>query len=142
MSVNIKTTTGLKQLTGYNLTSEKVVTALGYTPANTNDLSKYLTITNASATYLPKSNIDTDMNAIDTATNGSMNVPTSYAVQQYFEHYRTDAISQIVDYVAGMYVSKQVFESTIASYESRIEALESALGTAIQMLDELNGEVI
>lgn len=66
MSINIQTANGLKSLTGEKLTSAKVVSALGYTPANTNDLQKYLTITDASSTYASTSYVDTKWNdAID-----------------------------------------------------------------------------
>lgn len=53
MSVNIQTANGLKRISGDNLTSTKVISALGYTPANEEDLKNYATLVDLSG-YLPK----------------------------------------------------------------------------------------
>lgn len=207
MSVNIQTANGLKSLTGEKLTSSKVVSALGYTPANTNDLQKYLTITDATSTYASISYVDTKWNEAITiiesnfvskqqeatanelglvkisadkqdiagAQNLDTSVPTVYAVQQYFMQGAEDTAESVYAFVAANFVSKadytvdskldlystnpvqnkviatnlQNIETDIAdinallsAYEARIKVLEDALGTAMQMLDELNGEVI
>ena len=41
MSVNVKTTTGLKKISGENITSAKVLAAIGYTPAQAKDLEAH-----------------------------------------------------------------------------------------------------
>lgn len=187
MSVNIQTANGLKSLTGEKLTSSKVVSALGYTPANTNDLQKYLTITNATSTYASISYVDTkwneaitiiqsnfvskqqeatvnelglvkistDQQDLDGAQELDTSVPTVYAVQQYFTYGANLTAEYVLGIVEDAYLTKTDAGNTYAkktdvesltelinAQEARIKALEDALGTATQMLDELNGEVI
>ena len=78
MSVNIQTANGLKRISGDNLTSTKVISALGYTPANEEDLknyaprtllSNYLTITDAASTYLPKEDDGDSFSIVDPSGN-------------------------------------------------------------------------
>ena len=205
MSINIQTANGLKSLTGEKLTATKVVSALGYTPANTNDLQKYLTITDAASTYASTSYVDTKWNdAIDIISKNFVSktkeatanelglvkistdkqdiyaaqeldtsVPTVYAILEYFNENASLVANDLLTHVYEYFVTKNNVDSSLdlyssnpvqnkviatslqnvetdiadinerlSAYEARIQALETALGTAIQMLDELNGEVI
>ena len=42
MSVNVKTSTGLKKISGENITSSKIISALGFTPAQSAAVEKYV----------------------------------------------------------------------------------------------------
>lgn len=74
MSVNIQTANGLKRISGDNLTSTKVISALGYTPAKEEDLknyattvslNEYLKISDAASTYAPRTALSNFLTIVD-----------------------------------------------------------------------------
>lgn len=65
MSINIQTTSGLKKLSGENITKEKITTALGYTPADNTAVSAHVENTDIHTTANDKKAINDHMNEGD-----------------------------------------------------------------------------